>query len=241
MSLWQTYQKDEAIEARRLFERAMELDPNFALGFVGYAVTYVQGVRLGFFDRDDHEKALQAARRAVALDDEDAWTHSALGTVHFANQDHDAAVAELEYAIQLNPSFVTAHYYLGRSLTCCGKGEAAIPHIEQAIRLSPRDPLSGHFHVGMARAYLCLRQHEKAVEAVKRGLRHQNLHWTAPATLASALGHLGRQDEARRAVKDIERLRPGTTVGFVRERLPITNLDDMNHLLEGLRKAGLPE
>ncbi len=53
--------------------------------------------------------------------------------------------------------------------------------------------------------------------------------------------HLGKQDEARRAFDDLLRFRPGITIGFVGERLPTTDTDYRDHLLDGLRKAGLPE
>ena len=162
--------------------------------------------------------------------------------IHFAHRDHQAAIAEQEYAINLNPSFVTAHYYLSRAMIASGKAEDAIPHIQQSFRLSPRDPDIGHFHGGMARAYLFLRQHENAVEAARQGSRHQNIQWSSgPDSLTSALGHLGWEKEAQSAIEELERLRPGITVGFVREQLPITDRGYLDHMLEGLRKAGLPE
>jgi tetratricopeptide (TPR) repeat protein len=161
--------------------------------------------------------------------------------VHFADLDHAAAVDEFEHAITLNANFVTAHYYLGRSLSSRGDAVTALRHIEQAIRLSPRDPNIGHFHIGAARAYLFLGEYEKSAQLAKQGLRHQNLSWSAPTTLASALGHLGQRDEAQRAIEEMQRLRPGITIAFVRERLPITDEGYMNQMLEGLRKAGLPE
>ena len=154
----------------------------------------------------------------------------------------NAAIEEFEHTIQLNPNFATAYYYLGRALMASGNAEAAIPQIQQAFRLSPRDPNTGHFHGGMARAFLFMRQHEKSIESAKQARRYQNLDWSSgPDSFASALGHLGREKEARSAVEELDSLRPGITIGFVRERLPLMDTGYMNHLLEGLRKAGLPE
>lgn len=240
MWLWQRNRKDEVAEARRSFERAMELDPNFGPAFAGYAITYFREMLIGFSERD-REKALWAARRAVELDDEDASAHTALGQVYYIGREHHAAIAECEHAIQLNPSFAEARAFLGSALSDSGKAEEAIPHIEQAIRLSPRDPMIGHMHARMARAFLFLRQHEKAVKCARTGLRHPNINWPIHIYLVSALSHLGKQDEARRALDDLLRFRPGITIDFVGERLPITDTDYRDHLLDGLRIAGLPE
>ena len=240
MWLWQRNRKDEVAEARRLFERAMELDPNFGPAFAGYAITYFREMLIGFSERD-REKALRAGRRAVELDDEDASAHTALGLVHYIDREHHAAIAECDHAIQLNPSFAMARALLGSALSDSGKAEEAIPHLEQTIQLSPRDPLIGHVHARMARAFLFLRKHEKAVEWARTGLRHPNINWPIHSYLVSALGHLGNQDEARRALDDLRRFRLSITIGFVGEHLPITDMDYRDHLLDGLRKAGMPE
>jgi TolB-like protein len=240
MWLMQRGQKDEITEARGMFERAMELDPGYCRAFVGYVGTYAHGSILGFLE-GDRDKALRAARRAVELDSEDAWARWALGAVYRVGRDPDAAILEFSHAIQLNPSFAEAHAWLGDSLSCAGRAEEAVPCIEQAIRLSPRDPMIGITHNRMGRAYLFLRQYDKAVEWSKSALRHQNVSWPSAANLASALSHLGRQDEARRALDEMQRLQPGTTISFIRDHTTVTNSGYMDHLIDGLRKAGLPE
>ena len=240
MWLWQIGKKDETAEARRMFEHAMELDPGFGRAFAGYVGTYHSSRRLGY-QEVDRDKALQAARRAVELDTEDAWSHVALGLVYHVDPDPDAAIPEFAHAIQLNPSLADGHAWLGDSLSCAGRSEEAVLPLEQAIRLSPRDPRIGVMHARMGRAYLFLRQHEKAVEWSRSGLRHQNVGWPAAANLAAALGHLGRPEEARRALDDMRRLQPGITVGFVRDHTPVIHADYMDHFIDGLREAGLPE
>ena len=57
----------------------------------------------------------------------------------------------------------------------------------------------------------------------------------------SALGHLGRLDEARGACADMLAIQENMSVAFFRRRIPIMKTPDMEHMLEGLRKAGLPE
>ncbi len=240
MWLMQKSQKDVIAEARGMFERAMELDPEFCRAFVGYVGTYAHGRIVGYLE-GDRDKALHAARRAVELDNEDAWSHWALGAIYRVDRDLVAAISEFSQAIQLNPSFAEAHAWLGESLSCSGRAEEAVPCIEQAIRLSPRDPWIGITHNRMGRAYLFLRQHENAVEWSKSALRHQNVGWPSAANLASALCHLGRLDDARRALDEMQKFQPGITIGFVRDHTTVTHSDYMDHLIDGLRKAGLPE
>ena len=240
MWLWQAGRKDENAEARRMFEHSMELDPSFARAFIGYVGTYHSSRRLGFLEVD-RDKALQAARRAVDLDSEDAWSHVALGLVYHVDPDPEAAIPEFAYAIQLNPSLADGHAWLGDSLSCAGRAEEAVVPLQQAIRLSPRDPRIGVMHARMGRAYLFLRQHEKSVEWSRSALRHQNVGWPAAANLASTLGHLGQLDGARRALDDMQRLQTGLTIGFVGDHTPVIHPDYMDHFIDGLRKAGLPE
>ncbi len=202
--------------------------------------TYYTDTRLVFAKRD-REKALQAARRAVKLDGNDALTHWALGLIYYVDPDPDAAISEFEYAIQLNPSFAEAHSLLGNSLSGAGRAEEAVPYIEQAIRLNPRDPMIGPTYSRMARTHLFLRRHEEAVKWARQALLHININWPLISNLVSALAHLDRQDEARSALDEMENHRPGITIGFIRAHSTVTDPGYMDHLLDGLRKAGLPE
>jgi tetratricopeptide (TPR) repeat protein len=240
MWLLQTLKKGEVAEARRMFERSMSLDPNFSRGYVGYVGAYSHDKRLGFLEmeRDD---ALQAARRAVELDGEDAWSHWALGLVYYVDPDPEAAIPEFRHAIQLNPSFADAHSLLGSSLLNAGRAKEAIPLLEQAIRLSPREPFIGITLSRVGLAHLCLRRHEDAVAWLKNGVRHQNTGWPAYAYLISALGHLGLFDETRRWQDEMLRRQPEVTVDFARQHTTVASSEYMDHMIDGLRKAGLPE
>ncbi len=240
MSLFLTLKRDEVAEASALFEQVMAMDPTFPRAYVGYVLTYYEQMRLGYANREDG-KARQAARRAIELDNDDALVHYALGLIYFLDRDLEAAISEFEYAIQLNPSFAGAHALLGNALMGSGRAEEAIPHIEQAIRLNPHDPLMGPNYGRMSRAHLFLRRHEEAVKWARQGMRHQAFNWPIFANLASALAHLDRLDEACRVLEEMNERDPGITVAFVREHTPVTDSGYMDHLLDGLRKAGLPE
>jgi adenylate cyclase len=240
LSQWHKFRRDELAEARNLFERAIELDPEFGAAYVGYACTSFSNTRVGF-STGDRDKALSAARRAIELDNEDASAHWALGLVYYADKNLKAAASEFEHVIKLNPNFAVAHGLLGSSLSGSGRCEEAIPFLEHSVRLNPRDPLIGLTYSRMSRAYLFLRKHAEAVNWAREGLKHQNIQWPLTCNLASALAHLGRFDEARDALEDTETFRPGITTSFVREHTTVSDPDCMDHLIDGLIKAGMPE
>ena len=237
------YTNESLTEAQQLFYRARELDPELSPAYSASAETYYIGVVYGFSESpgDDREQALTAAQRAVELDSYDAAAHCTLGRIHYLRREHELAIPELEAALQINPSYAWAHYGIGAALVFTGRARQAFPHLEHAIRLSPRDPYMGSFLVRMADAHLFLRQYEEAVTWAHKALRQPNFQWSRHAALISALAHLGRLDESRRALDDLLRLRPTFTLAFVRKYHLISDPDDMAHLLDGLRKANVPD
>lgn len=238
MALEQRVTKEAVLSARQLFQQAIERDPELACAYAGVAWTYAQASLI--FGDHEPKRAFRAARRAVELDNKDPFTHLALGRAHYMEGQTESAIDEFEDAIRINPSYAYAHIFLGSSLTVSGRAEEAIPHVELALRLSPADPNIGPFRSRMAHAYLQLGQYENAVLWARKAIQGGGA-WPCRAHLLSALGHLGRNEQAGAAREDLERVAPGITIGFVRNHLPISDTDYMDHHLDGLRKAGLPE
>ncbi len=235
--------KEGFTEARRLFERATELDPNIGPAHGGIVETYFHQRTSGYTERDS-ESVFRAARKAVELDDEDSRAHFALGLAYMTEGDAAAAIAEYETAIQLNPSSAWAYHHLGSVLTRSGRVEEGIPYLHTALRLSPKDTLSSpRVHARLSAVHLYLKQHEEAVAWGKEATRRANINWPPYAYLISALGHLGRVDEARRVQEELKRAHPDITLTltFTRERQTVLDPDYLSHYLEGLRKAGVPE
>jgi adenylate cyclase len=243
--MWHTYRrtKDDLAEAQRLFREAIKVAPNLASAYAGSEEAYFFQVFGGYVDSPDDAKdeAVRVARRAVELDDQDAFTHFALGRSHALKCQYESAIAEFETAIDLNPSFAPAYYSLGNSLTILDRPEDAIPHIESAMRLSPHDPYFGQFMLRMSEACFYKRELKEAIEWARRSLRQPNVQWTRWAMLASALAHLGNCDEARQCVDALLGLKPEANVPFVREVWLHNNSESFAYFLDGLRKAGLPQ
>jgi adenylate cyclase len=119
-----------------------------------------------------------------------------------------------------------------------GQAEAALESFERGIRLSPLDPmLYGTFAV-MGLAFISLRRFDEAVAAAKKSLRKNQAFTTAYRCLAAALAHLGRDAEASEAVLRILEFEPDFRVSEWTAR---TRQWRAGLLVDGLRKAGLPE
>jgi TolB-like protein/DNA-binding SARP family transcriptional activator/pimeloyl-ACP methyl ester carboxylesterase len=237
------YTRESLIEAHRLFGRAIELDPDLSPAFSASAEAYYIGLVYGLADapEENRVKALAAARRAVELDSNDAAAHCTLGRVHYLRREHELAIPELEIALELNPSFAWAHYGIGAALVFTGRAKEAIVHLRHAIRLSPRDPYMGSFLVRMADAHLFMHEYEQAIKWARRALRQPHFQWSRHAVLISALGYLGRAEQARQARAELLQQRPDFSLAFVRKYHLIADPADMAHYLEGLRKAGIAE
>jgi adenylate cyclase len=241
--LWHLYHytNEDIKEAKRLFRKALDLDPGLAVAYSGLAEADYFRLVYGHSSSPerDREEALEAASKAVMLDNEDAAAHCTLGRVHYMRRDHHLAIPELETALELNPSLAWGHYGLGAAKVFSGRAREATPHLESAINLSPRDPNMGSFLVRMADANLFMGNYEEAVHWAMKALQQPNFQWSRYAVLISALGHLGRHAEAYQFLKQLLIHRKDFSIDFVSKTHLFSDSNDMNHFLEGLRKANV--
>jgi adenylate cyclase len=253
LDAWDVYQQGmshlhrrtqaELAEAADLFGRAIEADPGLVSAYAAASECCFFQIVGGFAEAagSPRQTGLALARKAVELDQQDAGARYALGRIYIARREHELAIPELTRAIDLNPSYAWAHFALGMAYATSGRPEAGIVPIEAAMRLSPHDPYLGQFMVHLGSAYLFMGQPARACEWAERALGEPNIQWSRYALLISALGYLGRQDAARRAISDLLELRPEITIGAIGAWWPISDDRARDCLLDGLRKAGLRE
>ncbi|MFT5440346.1 MAG: adenylate cyclase [Alphaproteobacteria bacterium] len=231
---------NELLEARAFFEKAIGRDPEFGPAHAGYAETFYYNYMWGSLEAD-LETALKSARKAVELSGEDANAHVALGRIYRLIHNYDAEAAEYITALELNPSMAVAHYRLGTAFTFSGSLEKAVHHLETAIRLSPHDNLIGPFHARLGIAHFLQGNYEQAASLTLKATSMPSTQWPCFACLAAALGHLGRIDESKAALKDFMDIQPKASISFVRDNGERNAFYSVDLLLDGLRKAGLPE
>jgi len=238
------FSQESNAEAQKLFRRAISIDSDF--GAAHARLSYAMVLSAVYFDAqatsDLMDDALLNARRATALDNQDALAHFAVGRVYLARGEYDMSIAELRTAINLNPSMAQAHCGLGDSLAYAGKLEQSISCFEEAVRLSPHDPYRWGFLMYGSLAYLFLKRHEEAADWARNAIRIPNSHYRSNAVLVSALGHLVRPDEAEQARDELLRLKSDFSCRFAREHLfYVKDPAQVDHYVDGLRKAGVVE
>jgi adenylate cyclase len=196
-------------EARQYFERALQLDPDYAAAHAGLGLAYYDMVVLGWteFPDDVLARTEELARKALLIDPENIDAHRLLSKVHNVLLQYDRALVEIERALALNPSDAESHSQRGSILLWMGRLEEAIAAFETAFGLNPSLSASSALDLGLA--YYTARRHDDAVQFLEREmLRHPDFVFIS-VVLAAAYGQLGRK-------ADIERV-----AETVRHRLPV--------------------
>jgi adenylate cyclase len=236
--LWQFTARDNVL-ARGFFERATELDSGFSTFFAALALSRLLDHTLGYRPESERsvDAALEAARRAVALDEKDPGAHSALGRTYSVLGQHDEGIAELRRALQLNPSMALARYGLGVALVLSGRAKEAVSEFDAAQRLSPHDVFLWNFSMWRAWAHLSLGDFEHAIEDASFSVRQPMAAFPAWGTLASALAHAGRLEEARSALAKTLELEPRfSSPQFFESVWPNADPRLLQRIYDGLRK-----
>ena len=176
---------------------------------------------------------------ALSLDDSDPDTLAWAALISaFMVGDCESEIEMADRAVALNPNSFHAWNCRGQVYRVAGLPEEAVRSFERAIRMSPVDPLLHHSFAGMGYAFIELRRFDEAIVAGKKALRQNPSFSPAYRCLASAFAHLGRDAEAREAAARLLEVDPAFTISAWIARGGQSNA---KLLIEGLRKAGLPE
>ncbi len=144
----------------------------------------------------------------------------------------------------VNPSSAFARWGFGQVLVRTDRFEEALEQCEAALRLSPRDPRSWRIFFLRASAFYQLRRYQEAARWAREATRHPTADSLWPNIyLAGASAQLGQTSEATAAIAEMRRTRPNVTVTSLLQwpNMRIRSQGTLEHLVEGLRKAGLPE
>ena len=235
----------EAIdEALPLYEKAMQLDPDFAPAYAMAAWCYFWRKVNGWVSDRAIEVAegTRLARRAVELgrDDAVALTRAGHALAHLTG-DLDLGIAALDRAVMLNPNLAAAWFIGGYLRVWHGETDSAVEQFDRALRLSPLDPETYRMQAGMAMAHLFAGRIEAASSWAEKALRDLPSFLLAVAIVAASHALGSRLDEARRAMEHLRKLDPTLRIANLRDWLPIHRAEDLAVFADGLRKAGLPE
>lgn len=250
---WAAYQRglwhlansraDDAMLAHKWFRQSVELDPDFVGGYAGLALTHLD---FGSVWGSQSMPAAQASaeewiRRGVAVDRGDPQARSVLGVALYMRGDHTGAVLEARNALALSPGFADAHGVLGAALIFSGRPEEGLSFLETCIRLDPLSPRLGVRLLQKAISYYFCTEYKHAAIVALQVIRLYPNYPFPYRWLAASLGQLGQVDRAKRALQQAITIAPEIFDMFVRRGVPWIRSEDHAHMVEGLRKAGLPE
>ena len=231
-------------QALDLLHQAIDLDPNYAPALAFLAWGYLERTtrNWGAYGDDDVGVAVALARRAIVADRDDALVLAVSGFVLvMIARDYEQGLLAVNRARELNPNIAFVFSLVGAALAMSGNPEEGLPCIEDAIRVSPGDPGAFIFYSAAALAHLMCGRPAEACEMATKSARIYPDWDTTHRVLASAFVQLDRMEEARSAVAKLLELYPTATVSRLRSLWPIRNPETLEMILDGLRKAGLPE
>jgi TolB-like protein/Tfp pilus assembly protein PilF len=180
-------------EALSHFQRAVEIDPLYALGYAGMADCYNLLPFYGLASpKEAYPKARAAALKALELDNSLAEPHATLGDFLVYEWDWPGAEREYRKAIELNAGYATGHHWYANFLGMQGRLQEQMTEIRRALEL---DPLSLRINADLGWAFHFAGRYEEAIEQYHRTL---NLN----ADFVPALSLLGRGLVANRAYDD---------------------------------------
>lgn len=234
-----TRTREDNETAREMYRKALALDPAFARGYAGLALTYAADYRQQWTDNGPQAlaRALELAETAARIDAEILEVQWVLAYVHAQSRRHDLAIAHLNRAISLDPSFADAYALLGSIYTYVGQPAKAIPLVRTAIHLNPD---AGYLYfLVLGRAYLFRGDTEQAMINLKEALSRNAANLESQVYLVATLALAGDKDAARWKAEELHLLDPEFSTGRWLQSYPMTDERQKQRLATLLAQAGL--
>jgi adenylate cyclase len=233
---------ETATQALKLLERAMTLDPDYALAKSMASWCHAQQVMyLRSSDPQwERERALALAEEAARLDSNDPLVLTTLSAAYTLSGRVDRASTLIEKALQLDPNSAWAWQRNGWIHLYKDQPELALDHFKHGLRISPFDPINFNSYIGMGVAHFAAVRYEDAIEWLKKGLQERPSAVWAYRLLIPAYAHAGRMDDARQSATLLLQCYPDFTISRYYRNI-ISPAEHMSRVIEGLRKAGVPE
>jgi adenylate cyclase len=231
-----TKENNNAAEA--LFEQALKIDPSETDALAGDAYAYLLDYTRGWTTTgiDYEAKILGQADRAIALAPDNLWAHNVKSLYLTNSRRPSEGLSAADAGLAIKPDDPPLYRARGTAEIVLGRYEQAISDVQQAMRLSPRDPRIGLWLDDLGNAELGLGHLDAAIDEYHKAI---DVGWRAYQPyrgLAAAYALDGKTAEATSALAEARRLNPQLTLKWLQ-----TNSSNIPPLLEGLRKAGLPE
>jgi tetratricopeptide (TPR) repeat protein len=233
-----TERRETNREARTLFDRVLQIDPSNADSLAGSAFTYYTDFIFGWGDpgTDYEAKVLGQADKAITLAPDNIRGYDVKAYYLSMSRRPREGLAADDVGLAINPNFVMLFAPRDIAELALGRFEQAKADAQLAMRLSPRDPNLGTFQVHTGEAELGLGHPDAAIDQFRQAIASGYRAYIVYAALAAAYAQAGRTDEAKDALAEARRINPKLTIKWW-----IEHTSGIPAVLDGLRKAGLPE
>jgi TolB-like protein/DNA-binding winged helix-turn-helix (wHTH) protein/Flp pilus assembly protein TadD len=233
--------KEDEIQARELYQKAIELDPNYGRAYGSMAISLAWDYQRGWTDTpvETLDRALVLAKQAVALDDSMPQTYWALSFVHLMRKEYEDAEKAVTQALSIAPNYADGYGLLALIKMNLGQPKRAIEINTKAMRLNPYYTLEYLYTLGAA-SYM-QGDYSTAIAKLEEAQQRNENQINVKLFLAASYVKAGKQDDAEWTAAQIQVLNPTATLSSLEKTIPIANPESMRAFLADLRKAGLPE
>jgi tetratricopeptide (TPR) repeat protein len=232
----------DAERALPFLERAIALEPDYAVAHAIIAWCHEQRYLRGGLSEDAKTAALRHARLAIAAEGDDATALAVAGLVigFLEPRDYESALNAFDRSLALSNSSALALGLSALTRGWHGESAIAIEQAELALRLSPFDALTNQHHMAIAIAHFVGGRFEESAVAANRSVQ-ANPRFSPPYWMrAAALANLGRVDEAKIVAQRLLEVQPQFTIASITSA-PFANPEILAALGDALRHTGLPE
>lgn len=233
--------KKGTASGRDLLLEAVGIDPNFAKGHAKIAWTYMVDATEGWSSDipGDHERAKAAVRRALSADPHEPWAVWAAGGMEIYEGRHEAGLATISRAIDMNPNDADVLLDYGYFLGFAGRVDEGLRISERAIRLHPHH--RNWYLLLYQQVLFDARKYREVIETAARLAGSETI--VCVMLTAAAYAALNELDAAREVCGTLMQMDPGSSIRKWADPqvLPYTDDTARHHLLDKLRKAGVPE
>ncbi len=231
----------DVLEAQRLFERVIELQPEAPLGYASAALACWAEAGFGrvMVHSPAMQRATELARKALDLGDTTGYAHLVMAVEHLARHEYDQAMAQATEGVAARPNCNGAYAIKSGVLNFLGRPQEAIEYAQYAVRLTPLYP--AEFPAVLAASFHDSGRFAEAVAAAEASLRLRGDDIDPMLFLAAAKVAQGNLAEAHETAARVTGLDPAFRLAEFAETQPYRNPGDLERLIGRLREAGLPD
>jgi len=231
--------KEDALVARRLFQEAIALDPEYAMAYLEVGWTYLDDIWLGMTKTPSESiaKAEEMVQKAISIRGLTAGENALLSGIHVLKKDWDKAISYAEKAVEQRPNYTGPLSMLGYALRSNGQYDESIITYKKALQLDPIKKIP--YLDGLAFTYLFSKQYEKAIFTWNEILEQTSDYMYAYLGLTMAYWLTGSEDQARQAARQLLSVNPKFSVDYFEKRSTVKDKALKKQLFDALRKAGL--